>query len=295
MSNWKGLRPQVFPRELDALESGRLIHFFLERLIQPALERGENLSTLAAAFLKEDPRGLKEKLRELAKKTSPSFSLLPSVLQRAQLARLWETVAAYYSAIDEGDCSDGRPLAEEIKIRYPFPGLAFVLVSGQIDRVDDRQERVHIVDYKSGKFPWVSKHEREMEVATGFRLQPTLYPWLYRQEEKVGDSPTFSFIFLGNHPPQEVPVAEADDPDGLLATLSGLLSAGHYFPLCDETLDDWGLDKMSSCRHCELDSLCRRFDPIYSTESKAFLRNLAVDRYSFLIRQNQSKAANVKT
>jgi ATP-dependent helicase/DNAse subunit B len=294
LSHWKGLCPQVFARELDALELGRLIHFLLEKLFQPALNAGENLSTLVADFLKDDARELKRKVGELAEKSSPVLSLLPPALRRAQLVRLWETLAAYCSAIEDGSCADARPLAEEVKIRCPFPGLEFLLVSGQIDRVDDRQGQLHIVDYKSGKSPSVSKAQREKEIRLGFRLQPTLYPWLYRDDKELADSPSFSYIFLGNHPPQEVSVEEAENPNRLLATLSQLLLAGHYFPICDQTLEEWGLGKMSSCRHCELDSLCRRFDPAYPAKSKAFFRSLAVDRYLLMTGPKPFGEANAR-
>jgi ATP-dependent helicase/DNAse subunit B len=179
-------------------------------------------------------------------------------------------------------------------MRDSIPGMASLTLSGQLDRIDDRHGQVHIVDYKSGPYPWTSRTQRKLEIQLGFCLQPSLYPWLYQQTAKTASPPTFSFIFLGNDPPREVSIEETVNCEELLESLTGLLNSGHYFAVSKETLEDWGLGSINSCRYCEFQSLCRRFDPSRRDGSSFFFQTLAADRHSFMLRQSQEDTNHVE-
>jgi hypothetical protein len=206
-------------------------------------------------------------------------------LKLAVAKRLSVTIEAYLAAVRARSCGDGQPLAQEIKIRLPYPGKEYLTISGQIDRVDNRHGQSHIVDYKSGQEPWTSRAERELAVGLGYQLQPLLYPWLYQNNQGLSYEPSFSFIFLGSEPPHEVPVSKLDGSEELLLSLASLLEKGNFIPTSNELMKKWGFKTANPCLHCELNSLCRRFDRGNRSRNGRYFMTLARERFEVMIRQ----------
>ena len=140
----------------------------------------------------------------------------------------------------------------------PFPGLEGLLISGQIDRIDQRNGHFYIYDYKSGRA--VKGKQLQREVSLGYRMQPILYPWIFRQENSNQPEAAFSFIFLGAAPPQEEAVNDHPEVEELLRPLAEILSTGMYLPTPTETMKLHGIEGADPCQYCEYISLCRRFD-----------------------------------
>jgi len=275
VAGWKSIRPMSFVLEPDALEWGSLVHRCFERLFHPYLGSSVLLSDIADS---KEPKAWLD-LDEMATYLPPTLRLLPEALQLALIRRLSSTIAAYLEAVYSGSCSDGHLLAQEIKIRLPYPGKEYLTLSGQVDRVDGRQGHIHIVDYKSGQKPWASNEERGMALRLGFLLQPQLYPWLYQNQKDVSYSPPFSFIFLGSPSPQEVLLSVPENSEELLLSLGTLLEKGNFIPTSTELMRKWGLKTAKPCRYCELNSICRRFDMDKQVLNDRFFKALAQKRF----------------
>jgi len=285
LAGWTTIRPQQFVIEPDALAWGSLVHNFLENLFHAELgPHGSLLDLLpdseTAPFWDESK----------AASQLPLWSrLLPEPLRIALAQRLSRTVAAYLNAVKNGKCSNGSPVALETKIRLPYPGREYLTISGQIDRVDDRQGRFAVVDYKSGQQPWTSREDRALEIKLGYRLQPLLYPWLYQTDRSLPYSPEFSFVFLGKERPQEILISEPEVPEELLFTLANLLEEGNFFPISNELTKQWGFKRLAPCRYCELSSLCRRFDLNIRRRGERLMEVCASDRLSQILGQRQRR------
>ena len=145
----------------------------------------------------------------------------------------------------------------EFKKRVPFPGLEGLLISGQMDRIDESEGRFHIYDYKSGKAP--KKKDLKREVSLGYRVQPILYPWIFREQNPKAEA-EFSYIFLGESPPQEMEVPDRPAAEEFMLPLAEILKKGMYLPTPTETLKSQGIKGANSCQYCEFISLCRRSD-----------------------------------
>ena len=215
----------------------------------------------------------------------PQLQLLPEPLKLALTRRLSSIVGAYLGAVKSGTCSDGRLLAQEIKIRSPFPGHEYLTISGQIDRVDDRQGTIHVVDYKSGQRPWASLEEKVMALRLGFLLQPLLYPCLYQTQQGLSYSPSFSFIFLGTSPPQEIMIPVPEGSEEILPSLESLMESGSFFPTSTELMRKWGLKTAKSCLYCDFISVCRRFDRNQITLNELYFKAFAQERFETITGQ----------
>jgi ATP-dependent helicase/DNAse subunit B len=250
------LEPSSVVIEPDSIEWGSLVHKSLERLLRPYLGKGIPIGQL----LQDENQQLRLDFEELAATLPDQYQLLAKPLRFALIQRLQSTIESYLEAIRSGECPDGAPLAQEIKIRMPFPGKEYLTISGQIDRIDNREGRFHVLDYKSGRVPWSSQPEQKSLMKLGHRLQPLLYPHLYRVQTGLSSSPSFSFVFLGTEPPKEVEVSVEEDSSRILLSLASLLEDGLFIPTPTESMREWGLKYVKPCRYCQLNSLCRRFD-----------------------------------
>jgi hypothetical protein len=189
---------------------------------------------------------------------SQRLEVLPPVFRQAALDRLEETVKSYLQEVVSQGPEGDVPMDLEFKKRVPFPGLEGLLISGKMDRIDQRKEQFRIYDYKSGKAP--EKSDLKREVFLGYRVQPILYPWIFREQNPKAEA-EFSYIFLGESPPQEMEVPDRPAAEEFLRPLAEILKKGMYLPTPTETLKSQGIKGANSCRYCEFISLCRRFDP----------------------------------
>ncbi len=253
---WKPLIPLQFADQMNSLDWGSLVHSFLERLIEPSLNQRIPLKEIAKILLRSEAKELSRAAREFSAQLSKRFEVLPSVFRQAALHKLEETVKSYLREMEKA--SDGEvPMDLEFKKRVPFPGLEGLLISGQMDRIDQRNEQFHIYDYKSGKAP--DKKELTREVSLGYRMQPILYPWIFSHQKHQTEA-KFSFIFLGESPPQQMEVKNQPAVEEFLRPLAEILEKGMYLPTPTETLKLNEIEGANSCQYCEFISLCRRFD-----------------------------------
>ncbi|MFB3067818.1 MAG: RecB family exonuclease, partial [Acidobacteriota bacterium] len=230
----------------------------LEHLIQPSLNQKVPVREIAQAMLRGEAEELNQTAREFFSPVPKALEVLPSVFRQAELEKLVETVKNYFQEVVKETCTGEVAIELELKRRVPFPGLEGLLISGQIDRIDQRNGHFYIFDYKSGRA--VNGKQLQREVSLGYRMQPILYPWIFRHEKSKQPEAAFSFIFLGESPPQEKTVNDHPGVEELLRPLAEILSTGMYLPTPTETLKLHEIEGANSCQFCEYTSLCRRLD-----------------------------------
>ena len=179
------------------------------------------------------------------------------MFRQAALDRLEETAKSYLQEVVKETVTGGIPTNLEFKKRVPFPGLEGLLISGQMDRIDQQDGQFHIYDYKSGKAPYPKQLERD--VSLGYRVQSILYPWIFHHPQPESEA-GFSFVFLGDSPPKEMPVKTHPVVEEFLQPLAEILQKGMYLPTPTETLKLNDIEGANSCHYCEFISLCRRSD-----------------------------------
>ena len=162
------------------------------------------------------------------------------------------------------------------------------LISGQIDRVDDRNGQRHVYDYKSGKPP-ATRADLKWEVQSGYRIQPLLYPWILENQRSGPSETGFSFLFLGERPPAERAVESSTDVTRFLKPFAEILKKGMYVPTPSETMQLLDIPKADSCRFCEYASLCRRFDRGASHRYLRFFREQLSSRLEALFQSGQRR------
>jgi hypothetical protein len=256
---WHALQPLGFADEMNSLDWGSLVHGFLELLIRPTLDQQISVEDTARTLLDSDARRLKQAAGEFARDLPRTLAVLPDLFQKVAVTRLVKTVTAYFQQILTEICEGNLPVAVELKHRVPFPGLD-LLISGQIDRIDKKNDVYYIYDYKSGGSSSPAHLRKEMLL--GYRIQPILYPWIFDQVTGGPHESTFSFIFLGASPPVETTISPSSvDVNRFLEPLGEILKEGLYLPLSRETLELHRVQDVNPCEFCDYISLCRRFDP----------------------------------
>ncbi len=134
-------------RWLDALERGNLLHAVYERILRRRTEVPEiDAETLEAEAMEILAAEAEEKLREIP---TPSHAVM-----RREVADLREDLRSFLGLAR----SAPSPLALEFKfglgqddpVAIDVPG-GTVLMRGAVDRIDDREEGLVIVDYKTGR------------------------------------------------------------------------------------------------------------------------------------------------
>ena len=254
---WKPLSPLQFADQMNPLDWGSLVHSFLECLIEPSPSQKIPMKEIAESLLRSEAKELSQAARKFFSQLSQRLEVLPSVFRQAALNKLEETVKSYLQEVVKKEPEGDVPMDLEFKKRVPFPGLEGLLISGKMDRIDQREGQFHIYDYKSGTKPYPNQLERD--VSLGFRVQSILYPWIFRHQKPEAEA-RFSFVFLGDSPPKEMSVKTQPVVEEFLRPLAEILEKGMYLPTPTETLKLHGIEGANSCRYCEFISLCRRFD-----------------------------------
>jgi hypothetical protein len=254
---WRPLIALQFVDEMNPLDWGSLVHSFLERLIEPSLGQKTSMKEIAESLLRSEAKRLGQAAREFFAQLSQRLEVLPPVFRQAALNRMEETVKDYLQEVVKQGPQGDVPMDLEFKKRVPFPGLEALLISGQMDRIDEQDGRFHIYDYKSGSAPYPKQLERD--VSLGYRVQSILYPWIFHHPKSESEA-GFSFVFLGDSPPKEMPVKTQPVVEEFLQPLAEILQRGMYLPTPTQTLKLNDIEGAHSCHYCEFLSLCRRFD-----------------------------------
>lgn len=165
--------------ELNALETGSLIHSLLEKMVPHYRDIGfdavtyeqveEDVDRAVDAYAEEMLGGLAEK--------TPRFLYLLSRLKRISLAVMWHLVeelaqSEFTPVKFEWNIGDGEGTLQPLSLTAEEGGT--VTVIGKIDRVDLFENGgvsyIRIVDYKTGE-----KSFRLADVVNGLNLQMLLY------------------------------------------------------------------------------------------------------------------------
>lgn len=263
----RGLEPLGFSTSLSPRVVGTITH----RLLQVALGEVCVAPYPALSTVVEGVREvLAQALPEVARRNRYKLASLPEVFRRGELDRVLHSVEAYLGAVVDGECPDGRPVRFETALSRHEHGLEIV---GKADRIDKRPDgRWWLLDYKAGGLTPFQMIVRR-EVALGFMLQPTLYPWL---AEAQAPGMGFAFIYLRGTDEVEV---RGGDPDDMLGMLLGLLDNHIRVMTPTELWTAWGFEGwVRPCRTCQMSSVCRRFEPGTVPRSRGLLSALAKGR-----------------
>lgn len=270
----RSLEPMGWVDGLTPLQRGWVIHQALQHLIEPLvrskspLRRGIGQLRQQLQFFRRSGR-----LESMVAAASPH---LPPILRRQSAENAMSALAAYLDAVEVGNCGDGVPLGLEIKKRRILSDSVPLLISGKADRLDCRDGRLWVVDYKSGRNVIGQEPEKNVEIVLGFRLQPLLYPWLLIDADEKGG---FSYVFLGGNQPEEVSFQVGDPPEIALRGVVELLQQGSFFPISDSSFARIGIPNTSPCFGCGEGSLCRRDEEGASMRWADFLRLHAPARW----------------
>ncbi|MEE8349351.1 MAG: PD-(D/E)XK nuclease family protein [Acidobacteriota bacterium] len=287
---WTALQPLGFADEMSSLDWGSLVHGFLELLIRPTLGQQISVEDTARTLLESDAEKLHQAAQEYAASLPRTLAVLPDLFQKIALRRLVKTVTAYLQQILAEICKGNSPVAVELKHKVPFPGLD-LLISGQIDRIDKKNDVYYIYDYKVSRSSYPKQLQQEMLL--GYRIQPILYPWIFDQETGGSHESTFSFIFLGDSPPVERPVPSSSvEVNRFLEPLGEILREGLYLPISKETLELHQLENVNPCNFCDYISLCRRFDPGASSRHFKFSQERLSSRIDAILSATQKAGAD---
>jgi hypothetical protein len=180
------------------------------------------------------------------------LALLPEIFRRAELERVVMRVREYLHHVGSEPCPDGRPVQFE---KRTVADYETVRISGKFDRVDTREGKALLLDYKTGTPR--TKKSLDAAVGDGWMLQPTLYPWLYERDHPSEEVPGFAIIYLST--PEEVPV-DPSDPEVLLGQFTEILGNRCFVPLPNGLWQQWNIKEGGKCRRCKLASVCRRLD-----------------------------------
>ncbi|MGH9339938.1 MAG: PD-(D/E)XK nuclease family protein [Acidobacteriota bacterium] len=276
----EALEPLTFADRLSSLDWGKAVHLAMQVLLEPYVGGGVSLRQIGQRLLNDNQRGLREALQSLPGSLAVDLAMLPPLFRQATLGRILETVSSYLQSQLQEDCAEARPVKIEQKYRVPFPGLERLLVSGKIDRVDQKNGSLRVVDYKTGFQP--SDLKKEIEMA--FRLQAVLYPWLFGENESPQQPVEFSFVFLGDDPPKEAAGSKFSAPAALpfLESVRKVLMDGLFLPMSTPAIRQLGLENVQPCQYCECTSLCRRADRGATRRYAELFKTMAPERLRFL-------------
>jgi ATP-dependent helicase/DNAse subunit B len=173
--------------DLDAADFGNILHHVMEKLYGQVV--GEVLDANKIYLLKTKIDGLiKEEFAELygKKKEVDDYEfegrniIIRDVVKRMiiQILNYDAKIAPFTVKKVEGEFEYGVPLENGEKIR----------LQGSIDRLDEKEDSVRVIDYKSGgdevKFPDVaSLFNRDHDKRNGAAMQTILYSYLFIKHE----------------------------------------------------------------------------------------------------------------
>jgi hypothetical protein len=264
----KGLNALEGTSELDSMVWGTILHALLQSAVEPTLNRRCSLKEIADSF---DDEALQTLFCTLPADLSLKIQLLPPLFAREARNRLLSLVRRYFDTIK--DQAAVRPVGLERRFSHPFPGMEDVHITGQVDRIDQSEGDICIIDYKSGRKP----QEFVTDLKLGYRLQPLLYPWLYSRATGRADV-EFAFIFLAEDPPEPVRAQTALSCDEFFADHLEILRQGAYLCFSKEAAQNLNFEKLDPCRYCDFISLCRRYESTAPKRSKGFFERLLVGR-----------------
>ncbi len=236
-----GLRLQAVDEIRETLqkdEYGSLIHRCLE-----AFHSGR--IGLAGPFTKELNEESRMDAISLLEKISQQVflaSVKDSILHKGWLYRWQKIIPAYIVWQMQRAMSWNVAATEEKVARVLSSG---VVINGRIDRVDNNNGRLGIIDYKTGLLPSPS------DLLSGEAVQLAHYAIVY--EQQVGQA---ELLGLDSTPIKSVGIDDAEVLDRICDALILRLDSVLDEIKSGQKLPAWGDDK--SCAHCLFKGLCRK-------------------------------------
>lgn len=179
------------PADFDVLQRGTIVHYVLERFIT---DYGKGISELADAEL--------ERLTDLYideyLDSVSGFRSVETARTRFLVSRVSRSLKEVVKHLaKELGQSDFEPVACEMKIGKDGIPLEFgfengkILINGSIDRVDEYNGYIRIVDYKTG-----SKSFKLPDILFGLNLQMLLYLYAVTRARDIPDSKSAGILYM---------------------------------------------------------------------------------------------------
>ncbi len=212
-----GLRvKKLQPADFDVMQRGTIVHFVLERLIKDYMDSAVDLGTADLEKLTDDY--ISEYMDSIS-----GFATVRTVKTEFLISRISRSLKEVVSHVAEEILqSDFKPVACELKIgennSFSFPySEGEILMSGSIDRVDNYNGYIRIIDYKTG-----SKKFKLPDILFGLNLQMLIY--LYAVTRGAGTEDTAAAGIL--YQPAKRDTIDNDlSMNGLLQSSTELYSA----------------------------------------------------------------------
>lgn len=183
---------KIQPAEFDVLQRGTIVHFVLERFITDNKENYSNLSENELDFLTD--KYIEEYLdmvEGFANIRNHRIDFLISRISRS-LKDVVRHVAAELSQslFEPKKCELKIGNGEEVEtVKFPFDNGEIGLV-GSIDRVDEYNGYIRIIDYKTG-----SKSFKLPDVLFGLNLQMLIYLYAVTRGNGLDDSAAAGILY----------------------------------------------------------------------------------------------------
>lgn len=180
------------PAQFDVMQRGTVVHFVLERLIT---EYGDKISTLT----NEELDNLTDRYIELYLDTVSGYRSSENEYNRFLVSRISRSLKEVVHHIaKELSQSDFKPVAcelaigtenAEIELTFPFD-KGKISVLGSIDRVDEYNGFIRIIDYKTG-----SKSFKLPDILFGLNLQMLIYLYAVIRARGLSDSNVAGILY----------------------------------------------------------------------------------------------------
>lgn len=276
VAGWEAVEPLTLSHGLDPLSFGTLLHKLLELAVKPDLNRA-TLDKIAARVLAGNAAELRRLIDELpANEPSAAFALtlLPGIFRKSASDLVLKKAVAYFEWARENR-SGVMPVAVEAKYEKDWPGMETVKLSGRVDRVDQKDGRPMMVDFKSGK---KTSQYFAKKVAMGWLIQAVVYPWLCDRPDAE-----FQYVYLGDTEPEIGDGVKAPVAEDFMRILGGIVQSGRYVAVSNQVLEEIGIENLSSCTYCEFGSACRRFESGAPARYAEALTEVAPERVTAMI------------
>jgi ATP-dependent helicase/DNAse subunit B len=255
--------------DLDAADFGNILHHVMEKLYGAVTNELLDANKIILLKKQIDPL-IREEFAELyGKKDKVSefeFEgrniIIRDVVKRmvVQILNYDAQIAPFTVKKVEGEFRYAVPLADGQKIK----------LQGSIDRLDEKENSIRVIDYKSGgdevKFPDIeSLFDRDHKDRNGAAMQTLIYSYLFiKSDDYNGSSNVIPGLYNGKGlfkpdfseklklARKELNNAETlmeNFEDGLKDTLTEIFSSNKPF---DQT------DKLENCTYCPYKTICNR-------------------------------------
>lgn len=216
------IREHELPRDLSQeRDVGNELHSVLDKLY-----------TLQDSY--SDPSVIKETISRLWEEKHSDDPL------ERFMKRLWiDKLSDFYACEVSRFASGARVLYREKEVSREVEGI---VLTGRIDRIDENERSLEVIDYKSGKYPDTDKEPKESDVD----YQLSVYALL---AEELGEVSACGYYDLGRGELKFEQFLEAKVTK-LREILAQMASQKQWnWEMCEE---------LSRCRHCPYIYLCHR-------------------------------------